>query len=62
MKITFNTPSLFAAITTALPVPPERWYLLEVAMIASSKVWAYGMYGALAASLLYVIAHSAKWI
>ena len=31
-------------------------------MIASSKVWAYGMYGALAASLLYVIAHSAKWI
>jgi len=30
--------------------------------IASTKMWALGLYIALAGTLLYVIAHSAKWI
>lgn len=30
--------------------------------LASAKVWAFGLYVALAGTLLYVIARSAKWI
>jgi hypothetical protein len=29
--------------------------------LASAKLWAFGLYAALAGTLLYVIAHAAKW-
>ena len=32
-----------------------------IGMIASAKLWAYGLYAALTLTLLYVIARSAKW-
>ena len=32
-----------------------------IKMISSAQLWAYGLYVGLAGTLLYVIAHSAKW-
>lgn len=31
-------------------------------ILASAKIWALGLYSALAGSLLYVVARAAKWI